>query len=150
MPKTSSLDVIMQQLDALSLAELLKVRAKVDALIEGKSLPLPNIFSAGSYQRTTFVWSDKRDIDIGIPLPAIIPGSNIKGHIRYAFTLEKIERSKLNEYEVVQISELEADKDDSLKKVIGLVDEWMDDESGYDEETYPQIETALNQNRPPL
>ncbi|MEA5513916.1 hypothetical protein VB654_07685, partial [Nodularia sp. UHCC 0506] len=36
--------------------------------------------------------------------------------------------------------------DDSLEKVIGLVDEWMADESGYDEETYPQIEVALNQN----
>ncbi|GAX36241.1 hypothetical protein [Nodularia sp. NIES-3585] len=36
--------------------------------------------------------------------------------------------------------------DDSLEKVIGLVDEWMTDESGYDEQTYPQIEVALNQN----
>jgi hypothetical protein len=34
MSKTLSLDVIMQQLDTLSLAELLKVRDKVKALIE--------------------------------------------------------------------------------------------------------------------
>nr|WP_322718819.1 hypothetical protein [Nostoc sp. ChiQUE02]MDZ8231808.1 hypothetical protein [Nostoc sp. ChiQUE02] len=134
MPKTSSLDVIMQQLDALTHAELLKVRAKVDALIEGKSLPLPNIFSAGSYQRMTSVSSDKRDIDIAIPLPALIPGSTIKGHIN----------------KVVQFSQLETKTDDSLKKVIELVDEWMDDAEGYDEETYTQIETALNQNRPSL
>lgn len=37
--------------------------------------------------------------------------------------------------------------DDTLDKVIGLVDEWMADESEYDEQTYLQIETGLNQNR---
>jgi hypothetical protein len=40
-----------------------------------------------------------------------------------------------------------SNKDYSLKKFIELVDEWLTDESGYDEETYPQIEAALNQNR---
>ena len=35
----------------------------------------------------------------------------------------------------------------SLEKVIELVDEWINDESGYDEETYPQIQAALNQSR---
>ncbi|MEQ8957823.1 MAG: hypothetical protein RLP02_07875 [Coleofasciculus sp. C2-GNP5-27] len=34
----------------------------------------------------------------------------------------------------------------SLKEVIKLVNCWMADESGYDEETYPKIEAALNQN----
>ncbi|MBF2006022.1 MAG: hypothetical protein IGS49_11290 [Chlorogloeopsis fritschii C42_A2020_084] len=120
MPKTSSLDVIMQQLDALSLAELLKVRAKVNALIKGKSLPLSNNFIAGSYQRVTFVSNDEKDIDISV-------------------ILENIRRSQLNEDKVVQCSELETKKDDSLKKVIELVDEWMDDQSGYDEEAYPQL-----------
>ncbi|NES22196.1 MAG: hypothetical protein F6K41_25550 [Symploca sp. SIO3E6] len=38
-------------------------------------------------------------------------------------------------------------EDESLKDVIELVESWMADESGYDEETYPQIEAALNQNR---
>ncbi|NET56772.1 MAG: hypothetical protein F6K47_11580 [Symploca sp. SIO2E6] len=38
-------------------------------------------------------------------------------------------------------------ENDSLKDVIELVESWMADESGYDEETYPQIEAALNQNR---
>ncbi|QKQ72329.1 hypothetical protein [Nostoc sp. TCL240-02] len=40
MPKTSHFDGIMQQLNALSLAELLAIRARVDTLIEGQSLPL--------------------------------------------------------------------------------------------------------------
>lgn len=35
----------------------------------------------------------------------------------------------------------------SLENVINVVDQWMKDESGYDEETYPQIEAALKQNR---
>jgi hypothetical protein len=40
-----------------------------------------------------------------------------------------------------------AAEDETLEDAIKLVDEWMSDESGYDEETYPQIEAALNQNR---
>lgn len=35
-------------------------------------------------------------------------------------------------------------EDGSLDFAIKLVDKWMSDESGYDEETYPQIEAALN------
>lgn len=46
-----------------------------------------------------------------------------------------------------KFSELEAKRDDSLENVIELIDEWMADESGYDEQTYPQIEIGLNQNR---
>lgn len=131
MPKTSSLDVIMQQLDALSLAELLEVKARVDALIQGKSSPFsqglqhfvqkkynyltPTTYNVGSYRRMTFVSSETRDIDI--------------------------------EYQIAQFLESEATEDDSLEKVIELVDEWTADESGYDQETYPQIEAALNQNR---
>jgi hypothetical protein len=38
-------------------------------------------------------------------------------------------------------------ENESLENVIKLVDEWMSDESGYDEETYPQISAALNRNR---
>ncbi|QFS46326.1 hypothetical protein [Nostoc sphaeroides] len=53
----------------------------------------------------------------------------------------------LDKYQVVQFSKSEAKEDDSLEKVIELVDEWMADESGYDEQTYPQIEAALNQNQ---
>jgi hypothetical protein len=38
-------------------------------------------------------------------------------------------------------------ENDSLKEVIELVNVWIADESGYDEETYPQIEAGLNHNR---
>jgi len=33
-----------------------------------------------------------------------------------------------------------------LKQAIALVDEWMNEESEYDEQTHPQIEAALNQS----
>ncbi|MBC6432607.1 hypothetical protein FM036_18340 [Nostoc sp. HG1] len=111
MPKTSQLDVIMQQLDTLSLAELLAVRARVDVLIEGQSLPL------GKGQPPLFRWRNPT----------------------------WLRESRQNQ--LAQFSESEAKVDDTLEKVIGLVDEWMADESGYDEQTYPQIETSLNQNR---
>ncbi|MBW4686689.1 MAG: hypothetical protein KME40_16675 [Komarekiella atlantica HA4396-MV6] len=48
--------------------------------------------------------------------------------------------------QITSLSELEVNEDNSLEKVIEVVDEWMTDESGYDEEVYPQIEVALTQN----
>ncbi|WP_414542178.1 hypothetical protein [Nostoc sp. CCY0012] len=129
MVKTPSINLIIQQLDALSLAELLEVKARVDALVEAKSSPfsqirqyfadrkhnylIPATSIRGSYRRATFVSSQTRDIDI----------VDFEGFV-----------------------EPKTNGDDSLEKVLGLVDEWMADESGYDEETYPEIETALNQN----
>ncbi|MEH2421765.1 MAG: hypothetical protein V7K48_12835 [Nostoc sp.] len=77
----------------------------------------------------------------------MIPGSSIRGQIRSAIISGNLEHINLDEYQVVQFSESEVKGDDTLEKVIELVDEWMADESGYDEQTYPQIETGLNQNR---
>ncbi|MCC5644959.1 hypothetical protein LC607_18845 [Nostoc sp. CHAB 5824] len=146
MPKASSLYVIMQQLAALSLVDLLKVRARIDALIEEKSSPLSNILSVGSYQRAISVSSETRDIDIAAVFPPMIPGSSIRGQIRSAIISENLEHINLDEYQVVQFSKSQAKGDDSLEKVIELVDEWMADESGYDEQIYPEIEVGLNQN----
>ncbi|MEH1812651.1 MAG: hypothetical protein V7K26_29330 [Nostoc sp.] len=147
MAKASSLYVIMQQLAALSLVDLFKVRAIIDALIEEKSSPLSNILSVGSYQKAISVSSETRDIDIAAVFPPMIPGSSIRGQIRSAIISGNLEHINLDEYQVVQFSKSEAKGDDSLEKLVGLVDEWMADESGYDEQTYPQIETALNQNQ---
>ena len=47
----------------------------------------------------------------------------------------------------IRQSSLPKTEDDSLKDVIELVNGWMADESGYDEETYPQVEAGLNHNR---
>ena len=156
MSKTSQLDVIMQQLDALSSSELLVVRAKIDALIEGESLPLgkaqpplfrwrnvqiaENITYSGSFSRFTFIRNDRNDIDLlAAPATINIPRTN-------AINPLPTWLRELKQNQLAQFSESEAKVDDTLEKVIGLVDEWMADESGYDEQTYPQIETGLNQN----
>lgn len=47
----------------------------------------------------------------------------------------------------VQLIEQKNKKNNSLEHVINLVSEWMQDESGYDEETYPQISEGLKNNR---
>lgn len=157
MPKTSQLDVIMQQLDALSLAELLAVRARVDILIEGQSLPLgkaqPLLFRwrnvqitdatayCGSFSRKIFIRNQNNDIDILAPLATInTPRTNVVNPLP-----TWLRESWQNQ--LAQFSESEAKVDDTLEKVIGLVDEWMADKSGYDQQIYPQIETSLNQNR---
>ncbi|MDZ8029881.1 hypothetical protein [Nostoc sp. DedSLP04] len=157
MPKSSQLDVIMQQLDALSSAELLAVRAKIDALIEGQSLSLAkaqpplfrwrnvqiteNIAYRGSFSRFTFIDNNNNDVDILAALVTInTPRTNATNPLPTWLR-------ELRQNQVAQFSESEAKVDDTLEKVIGLVDEWMADESGYDEQTYPQVETGLNQNR---
>jgi hypothetical protein len=135
MPKTLMIDVIMQQLDALSVEELLEVRAKVNALIPVKSSELANIENAKSHFNKT---------------PK-----------RYALFSEVLESATSNEWldkwlilkireSFAPVVELEVNTihtDNSLEKFIELVDGWMADESDYDQETHPQIEAALNQNR---
>jgi predicted RNase H-like HicB family nuclease len=37
--------------------------------------------------------------------------------------------------------------DESIEDLIELVDEWMNDNSEYDEKVYPRIDAALKQNR---
>ncbi len=147
--------MITQQLDALSLEELLELRARVDALIEEKASPFSKgqqpsssigVYSVvkhtGSYRGATSVSSEMADIDYFVTIPA----SSVRVN-RQALFLKFLEHNKPNESQVAQLLEIAAnEEDDSLEKVIEMVDEWMTDESGYDEETYPQIEAALNQN----
>lgn len=156
MPKTSEFDEIMQQLNALSLAELLAVRARVDTLIEGQSLPLgkgqrrlfhsantcitQNSLYRGSYRRNTFIFSENSGVDILAAPPTINPITSTTNRF-----LDWLRAFRKNQ--VAPFLESEAKRDDSLEQLIELVDEFMADESGYDEETYPQIKTGLNQNQ---
>ncbi len=157
MPKTSQLDVIMQQLDALSLAELLVVRAKIDALLEGQPLPLSkgqrrlfrsgntwitqNTLYSGSYHKNTFISSQNNDVDVLVALTTINPPitNTINSFLAWL--------RGFRQNQVTQFLEPEVKEDDSLEQIIELVDEWMTDESGYDEESYPQIQAGLTQNR---
>lgn len=123
----------MQQLDALTSDELLQVRAKVDALIQAKTSTVPNVFFLATLPIAT-----------SYPFATLIPSSRPSSR-----TIHGIRQlNKLDEHNITYSSKLQADRDTSLKEVIDLVDEWMNDESGYDKEAYPQIEAALKQNHP--
>jgi hypothetical protein len=147
MPKTTHINEIMQNLDNLTLAELLVIRAKVDTLIEEKSSSLSYPI-AGSYQRFTSISTQTTNSDILGSLPPQTLSSSIKGYIRYAvISAVNRQHSKINQYKVDQFFESQSNPNNSLETVIDLVDEWMADESDYDEETYSSIEPALNCNQ---
>ncbi|MEH1855290.1 MAG: hypothetical protein V7L11_27320 [Nostoc sp.] len=134
MSETSQLDVILRQLDTLSLVELLKIRTQIDGLIEEKSSLLSNILISENYRIATSVSNETRDIN--------------EGAMTNRFPALSSSVTKLDKYKfALQFSESQAKADDSLEQVIELVDEWMADESGYDQQIYPQIETGLSQNR---
>ncbi|MBH8572651.1 hypothetical protein I8752_06415 [Nostocaceae cyanobacterium CENA369] len=161
MPETSQLDVIMQQIEVLSLAELLAVRVRVDALIENYSSPFKKIQSPlvslhkdwlaqklpsfGSYSSFTVISSENRDVD----LLTIRPSPN-KRKITIFDILDKLKLEELEQNKIVQFLESEKNRANSLEKVTELIDEWMADESNYDDETYHQIEVSLNKNQPSL
>jgi len=42
---------------------------------------------------------------------------------------------------------LEPLNSEQVNKVIDLLNEWMNDESGYDEETWPELKVALDKER---
>ena len=106
MQQTSPTEIIAQQLETLSLEQLLEVREKVNALINQE-------LSSKNQQRGSYFAT---------------------------ISLRSCEDAKYRPIEVDREKQ-------SLEYVINVVDEWMKDESGYDEETYPQIEAALKQNR---
>lgn len=130
MTETKPLDEIIQRLDALSLEQLLEARTKIDALIESKYL------------------LKREDISADIIILAACRDVSVKTYKRTTPQAQIFNQSLFNESlgSIRQSSSPETE-DDSLKDVIELVNGWMADESGYDEETYPQIEAGLNHNR---
>ncbi|TAE61793.1 MAG: hypothetical protein EAZ76_05335 [Nostocales cyanobacterium] len=121
MNKTLIIDVVMKQLEALSIEELLDVRAKVDALIQNK---------------TSFVYQDKSGFS-----------STPNAIYYYKGNGQPISSEMGITFEIKPVSSPKPENNNSLGKIIEIIDEWMADESDYDQETYPQIEAALNQNR---
>lgn len=109
MQDTSPLYLIDQQLELLTLKELIEIRVKVDELIEKK-----NISSNGNHEIISHL---SKEIS---PVFAAI---------------------------YVQLLEEKDVKNDSIENVNKLVSEWMQDESDYDEETYPLLEEGLKNNR---
>ena len=110
MTQISQVDLIVQQLENLSLAELQEIKSKVDDLIENKS---------GT--------KDIESLELESRKTGVLPATSFRGWTRLV-TVDKTE-------------------DTPVKNIIDLVNDWMCDESGYDEETYPQIEATLNQSQ---
>lgn len=59
---------------------------------------------------------------------------------------ELIEKNNVSTISV-QLLEQKEVKNNSIENVNQLVSEWMQDESNYDEETYPLLEEGLKNNR---
>jgi hypothetical protein len=134
MSKTSPINEIIQQLDTLSLEQLLEVREKVNALISeemGKSIDIDIVERIQAHFGVT-LWSNSSGVNIAV------------GHAGMGKSIDIVDN--IHGFELAPLRNLDAE-DETLEDVIKLVNEWMSDESGYDEETYPQIESALNQNR---
>lgn len=130
MTETKPLDEIIQRLDALSLEQLLEARTKIDALIESKYL-----LKSEDISEDIIILAACRDVSVKT-YKRTTPQAQIFNQSLFNESLGSIRQSSSPETE-----------DDSLKDVIELVNGWMADESGYDEETYPQIEAGLNHNR---
>ena len=149
MSKTSQIDEIIQQLDTLSLKQLLEVREKVDALIKGKTVKF-NLDRAdiGEIQGTAKAETEKGNQKEWVRVWDVTERGirkSLEG--TYIIMVPVEEDAPLDFIESPSIPEEVDAENESLEDAIKLVEEWMSDESGYDEETYPQIEAALNQNR---
>ena len=137
MYKTWIPNAFIKQLKSFSLEELLKVKQKVDELIQKKTF---------SYYRTT-INSQEYLIDTQNPIISIGRVSTpIEVEIKASIGIDVEDSIELNKEPLKTTKKLEI-RDNSLENAINLVDEWMTDESDYDKETYPEIEKALNKNR---
>jgi predicted RNase H-like HicB family nuclease len=61
--------------------------------------------------------------------------------------LEEFPISKSSPRTITTFSVKQNKNNESVEDIIELVDEWMNEESKYDEEVYPRIDAALKQNR---
>jgi predicted RNase H-like HicB family nuclease len=116
--KNSPLDAIARQLDTLSSEELLKVTAIVNALIELKSLLSAREKHPSTTSGTT----------------------GAKNRKKFVTAKSILERAKI-------LSAEQNKTDESVEDLIELVDEWMNEDSSYDDEVYPRIDAALKRNR---
>lgn len=120
---------LLTELDNLNLEELLEVKAKVDRLVQLKASNVAVWENITPQSQTSF---DKT---------TAIPGTrDLQGFIKEPFS--KSTRASNSSQGI--------DKDQTdmqaLDSMIELVDNWLQDDSGYDEEIYPLIEAALTQD----
>ena len=126
---------LLAELDNLSLEELLEVKEKVDKLIQSKTSNIAvfgNITSPGrTGYYTVTKYADRK---------------NVKVFFEGSYSGAKFVSDLVQDSDIVvsSINQVNNQNDmQALDSMIGLVDEWLQDNSGYDEGVYPNIEAGL-------
>lgn len=161
--KQQTLQGLLAELDNLELEELLKVRERADKLIQSKTKStdsfksVPNYVTVRLYKRdessSSFVFSHiLRDISPyrwAINDPVMSSELDAPMPVHWNVLAENTSAFYVQQTGVVAPSiNQERNKNDmqALDAMIGLVDEWLEEDSGYDESVYPNIEAALIQD----
>ncbi|MBW4598560.1 MAG: hypothetical protein KME29_02850 [Calothrix sp. FI2-JRJ7] len=129
---------LLAELDNFSLEQLLEVKEKVDKLIQSKTL---NTAEGGNTYRDTgagYYTVTKHPVPNNFQVN--IKGSKV-GATEVSGSAQDIDIVVSSVKQVNNQNDMQA-----LDSMIALVSEWQEDESGYDEEVYPNIEAALNQD----
>ncbi|AUT03632.1 hypothetical protein CLI64_26295 [Nostoc sp. CENA543] len=128
MSKISKITSITQELNNLSLKELLEVKQNINRLVERK-------LSAIQQSGVTNISLPVMDL-LDIPCDALLT----------AMIAEEIQQVYLHSNQGQSVKPT-VTPDSSLEKVIEMTDEWLADESEYDAIAYHQIEEGLKQNQ---
>jgi hypothetical protein len=128
---------LLAELDNFSLEQLLEVKEKVDKLIQSKTLntaalKIKNYLGGTGYHTVT-----------QYPVP-----NNFQVAINGSYVKTTYVSDLAQDIDIVVSSVKQTNNQNdmqALDSMIALVSEWQQDESGYDEEVYPNIEAALNQ-----
>ncbi|RUS92792.1 hypothetical protein DSM106972_098110 [Dulcicalothrix desertica PCC 7102] len=129
---------LLAELDNFSVEQLLEVKEKVDKLIQSKTSNTSKQENTTQSGRIIYHTVTRHPVPNNFQVS--IKGSYIKA----------TEVSDLaQDIDIVVSSGKQANNQSdmqALDSMIALVSEWQQDESGYDEEIYPNIEAALNQD----
>ena len=126
---------LLAELDNLSLEELLEVKEKVDKLIQSKTSNIAVFGKITPPGRTGYYTVTKH------------PGQkDVKVFFEGSYSGATFVSALVQDSDIVvsSINQVNNQNDmQALDSMIGLVDEWLQDNSGYDEEVYPNIEAGL-------
>lgn len=114
---------LLAELDNFNLEQLLEVKVYVDKLIQLKTLNTAGEENITPHGRTVVITGGSK-----------VGATKVSGLAQDVDIVSSVKQ-------VNNQSDMQA-----LDSMIALVSEWQQDESGYDEEVYPSIEAALNQD----
>lgn len=129
---------LLAELDNFSLEQLLEVKEKVDKLIQSKTLNTAASKITTHLHRTDYYTVVKH------PIP-----NNFQVSIKGSYEKATFVSGLAQDIDIVVSSVKQVNNQNdmqALDSMIAFVSEWQQDESGYDEEVYPNIEAALNQD----